>query len=198
MQVLDSAPACASQSKSKALTKPRDRLANLARQIHAEHLATEKDYSSALDHAMAAGDFLLEAKPHFARGQWTDWLLHSCKIPDRTAQVYMHLARNRKTVKAQRAAGSGSDLSMRGAFKAIAASSEVKAKSASLSSSSSSKSPVSDSSPKKRTTHRDIMEAWMHAVPEERGLFIRSIGLEFLGHLSQDMRDALRRRLGEE
>jgi hypothetical protein len=46
-----------------------------------------------LDHALIAGHLLLEAKQHVRHGEWLPWLCDHCGIPERTAQVYMRLAR---------------------------------------------------------------------------------------------------------
>jgi hypothetical protein len=48
---------------------------------------------SAINHAIAAGELLLEAKRQVKHGEWLPWLAENCDIAERTAQAYMRLAR---------------------------------------------------------------------------------------------------------
>jgi hypothetical protein len=94
-------------------------LAELAERIRAEHQSAIASIRQGAQHAMIAGELLLEAKRQLKHGDWTKWLeANCCAISDRTAQVYMHLALNRAALEAkpQHAA----DLSVRKALKAIA------------------------------------------------------------------------------
>ena len=70
-------------------------LGELANAINAEHQAAERTARTALDHARAAGDKLLQAKAQVDHGQWLPWLAAHCpELADRTARAYMRLARN--------------------------------------------------------------------------------------------------------
>jgi hypothetical protein len=93
-----------------------NRLAELANVVAAEHRHAEAAARKALEHALAAGDALLEAKSAVEHGQWSAWL--AANVPDvsaRTAQLYMKLARNRGSLDPQRVA----DLSLRQAAKMV-------------------------------------------------------------------------------
>ena len=77
-------------------------LGELAAAINAEHQAAERTARTALDHARAAGDKLLQAKAQFDHGQWLPWLSANCPdIAVRTAQAYMRLAGNWGTLQAK-------------------------------------------------------------------------------------------------
>jgi hypothetical protein len=63
----------------------------LARRIEVEHNAVTAALQSALGHAIAAGELLLEAKASVRHGQWLNWLASNCSVPPRTATHYMFL-----------------------------------------------------------------------------------------------------------
>jgi hypothetical protein len=72
-------------------------LHDLARRIAVEHNAVAVALRSALAHAIAAGELLIEAKSKVRHGQWLKWLAANCEtIPERTATHYMALARDRE------------------------------------------------------------------------------------------------------
>jgi len=85
---------------------------------------------TSLAHTLALGQLLIDAKETVGHGNWADWVKNNLasKISDRTAQVYMNLAKNKQKFSqsgnAQRAAdfmakgnASGeSDLSIRAAI----------------------------------------------------------------------------------
>ncbi len=94
-------------------------LNDLARRIKEEHQACRDAAQSAVEHAVAAGQLLLEAKAGLPHGQWLPWLNERCDVSERTAQVYMRLARELPKIepgKAQRVA----DLPLRQALKELA------------------------------------------------------------------------------
>ena len=77
-------------------------LGELANAINAEHQAAERTARTALDHARAAGDKLLQAKAQVDHGQWLPWLSANCPdVAVRTAQAYMQLSRNWGTLQAK-------------------------------------------------------------------------------------------------
>jgi hypothetical protein len=92
---------------------PSSRLADLAARIKVEHAACVAAVKKSAEHAMAAGDALTEAKAQLKHGEWLPWLKSHCEISERTAQVYMRLARKRAEIETnpQHAA----DLSLRAA-----------------------------------------------------------------------------------
>ena len=81
-------------------------LEGLATRIRNEQRAIEAALTSIAAHVMAAGDLLIEAKKKLPHGEWLPWLTLHCEISERTAQVYMQLARKRTEIEAnpQRAA----------------------------------------------------------------------------------------------
>ncbi len=79
-------------------------LADLAARIRAEHEATAVALRRSVMHAMAAGELLIEAKAQLGRhGTWLPWLAKNCAISERTAQLYMKLAKNRAVIEKEMA-----------------------------------------------------------------------------------------------
>jgi hypothetical protein len=76
-------------------------LADLAARIRAEHEATGEALRSSVAHGIAAGELLLEAKAQMPHGQWLPWLKDNCAMSERTAQLYMRLAKNRAVIEIQ-------------------------------------------------------------------------------------------------
>jgi Protein of unknown function (DUF3102) len=68
-------------------------LRDAAGRIDAEHEAATAHFANALEHAVTAGELLIEAKTRLGHGQWLGWLRTNCRVPERTAQHYMRLAR---------------------------------------------------------------------------------------------------------
>jgi hypothetical protein len=91
-------------------------LADLAARIRSEHEAHTVAMRRSLEHAMAAGELLIEAKAQLKHGQWGPWLAEHCGMPDRTARLYMRLARNRPIIEQN---GNVADLSLRGAVEML-------------------------------------------------------------------------------
>lgn len=84
-----------------------NRLPVLAADIRREHAAVGEAAARGVQHALAAGDALIEARASIAHGAWSTWL--AANVPGlsaRTAQLYMQLARNRDRLDAQRVADS--------------------------------------------------------------------------------------------
>lgn len=94
--------------------EPR-RLAHLADEIRTEVDAAEADFQSALQHAIRAGELLIEAKAQVEHGQWLPWLEANFSKSPRSAQGYMRLAENAED--AQRVA----HLGLKGALRELAA-----------------------------------------------------------------------------
>jgi len=66
-------------------------LADLVKVVRAEHLAVVSAFSSAVEHALAAGRALIEAKDLIGHGGWTKFL-KDCDVGERTTRRYMQLA----------------------------------------------------------------------------------------------------------
>jgi hypothetical protein len=110
--------ASAAESNLEPLREPQS-LNDFAARIETEHEATVTAFKHGAEHAMAAGDLLIEAKTLKKRGgQWLPWLADHCSMSERTAQLYMRLSRNRPEIQAntQRVA----DMSLRGAVELLA------------------------------------------------------------------------------
>jgi Protein of unknown function (DUF3102) len=75
-------------------TEGSNSLADLAHRINAEHEATLAAVKTGLEHAIAAGQLLLEAQAQIPHGQWLPWIRANCATGVRTAQRYMELARH--------------------------------------------------------------------------------------------------------
>jgi hypothetical protein len=67
-------------------------LADLAAQITVQHDACTKALKRGLQHAVAAGKLLIDAKSQLKHGEWLPWLRDHCHIPQRTARRYMDIA----------------------------------------------------------------------------------------------------------
>jgi hypothetical protein len=104
-------------------------LTDLAARIKTEHKATSDALNSSVEHSIKAGELLLEAKAQLKHGQWLPWLKDHCQISERTARLYMRVAKNKTEI------GNVADLTVRGAvallaspldsFAAIAADAEI-------------------------------------------------------------------------
>src|ERR1700738_3377055 len=89
-------------------------LADLAARINAEHEAAGGALKHSLQHAIAAGELLLEAKDQLKHGQWLPWLRDHCQISERTVRLYMRVAKNKTEI------GNVADLTVRGAVALLA------------------------------------------------------------------------------
>jgi Protein of unknown function (DUF3102) len=101
-----------------AMIEASNSLADLAARIRAEHAAAASALRRGAEHAMNAGDLLIEAKARLKHGQWLPWLAEHCSISERTAQLYMRLAKARPEIEAN--TQHVADLSLRAATAALA------------------------------------------------------------------------------
>ena len=78
---------------SRALASvPDSPLDRLAREVRSHHQQAETAWQNAVEHAWRCGQVLIEAKTLCRHGEWLPWL-REVGIHERTAQVYMRLAR---------------------------------------------------------------------------------------------------------
>lgn len=70
------------------------RMTEMADAIKAEQRAVRIAGKMAIEHAIKAGNLLIDAKKKFSHGKWIPWLEANCDMAERTAQSYMRLARN--------------------------------------------------------------------------------------------------------
>jgi DUF3102 family protein len=94
-----------------------NRLPVLAGEIRKAHAAAVEHQRRGLVEAMRAGDLLIEAKALAGHGNWLPWLQEHCQLSERTAQLYMRLAKNRSVIEAKSA--TVADLGIRGAIEAL-------------------------------------------------------------------------------
>jgi Protein of unknown function (DUF3102) len=102
-----------------------NRLPELAARIKAEHEATSAALKSSAEHGIAAGLLLIEAKAMLKHGQWLPWLSEHCAMSERSAQLYMRLAKNREAIEEQIRNGVA-DLSLNEAAALLMLSSDVR------------------------------------------------------------------------
>jgi hypothetical protein len=94
-------------------------LSDLAARIRSEHEAALLNMRRGLEHAIAAGNLLIEAKAQLKHGQWLPWLEEVCPaLPERTATHYMRLARHAPELESKSA--TVADLTVRGALELLA------------------------------------------------------------------------------
>jgi hypothetical protein len=77
-----------------------NRLPIIAASINDHLAAAEQATRRGLEHAIAAGLLLIEAKEITGHGKWLAWLEGNCRVGVRQAQTFMRLARNRHKVEA--------------------------------------------------------------------------------------------------
>ena len=78
-------------------------LDNLARRINAQHEACRDAANAAVEHAVHAGELLIEAKASIPHGEWLTWIEGRCGVSERTAQAYMRLARELPKLDSEKA-----------------------------------------------------------------------------------------------
>ncbi len=87
---------------------------------HRAHDATVKSalrqMSTALDHALDAGDLLLEAKKLCPHKTWKPWVRANCEVSVRRAEEYMYMAERRDKILEESKARNGAFSSIRAAL----------------------------------------------------------------------------------
>ena len=147
-------------------------LKQLTAQVREAHAGVVAAFGNAIEHAVAAGQALRAAKPQVAHGQWLAFL-KGCDLNPRTAQRYMQLA---ELAPANASSATHlADLSIERAVKRLSQ--------PALPPGSTLPPPVppprkTGPVPSAKTTHGDVVAAWMGAPPEERARAVDSIGLE--------------------
>lgn len=101
---------------------PVEMLEALAERINTEHAKCEASYRAGIEHALACGTALIEAKSKVKHGEWADWLAKHCTVTQRQCQRYVQVAKawpKIEAANATRVAGlsirSALDLTSRGA-----------------------------------------------------------------------------------
>ncbi len=71
-----------------------NRLPTLAAEIKRAHKGVFDAAKTAAERCIEAGHALLEAKALLKHGEWLPWLKNHCELPERTAQLYMKIAKS--------------------------------------------------------------------------------------------------------
>ncbi|MBB4259971.1 DUF3102 domain-containing protein [Bradyrhizobium sp. CIR3A] len=111
-------PTAAHREMGSVVGGSSNRLAILAVEVRSEHAGIAQSLARGLRHAITAGELLIEAKALLKHGEWLPWLSAHCELSERTARLYMRLAKNRARIEAE--IGNVADLSVRGALALIA------------------------------------------------------------------------------
>lgn len=100
------------------MNAPAPSLPDLAARINERHQAASTAARSAVLCAREAGELLLQAKAAVGHGNWLAWLREHTEVSERTAQVYMRLARHLDQLGPEKSAAVA-DLTLRDALAAI-------------------------------------------------------------------------------
>jgi hypothetical protein len=85
---------------------PPDDLGNLATRIRIAHKDVVAAASNMILKAIEAGTLLIQAQEKVPRNTWMAWLQQNCSgISDRTARLYIQLAKGREVIEANMKAG---------------------------------------------------------------------------------------------
>jgi hypothetical protein len=98
----------------RAMYRKSERLNALKTHINEEHRRCEEAVGAALEHAINAGEGLVEMKQEVAHGTWGRWLAENFEGSERTAQAYMRLYQRRDEIR-----NGAADLSIRGALSSL-------------------------------------------------------------------------------
>jgi hypothetical protein len=71
-----------------------DDFAFLAEHINYQNAEWEKHQRKAIEHSVACGKALIEAKQQVGHGAWLDWMIDNLDFSPRKAQRHMRIARN--------------------------------------------------------------------------------------------------------
>lgn len=66
-------------------------LESIAAEINREHQLCYSVFRTSLEHAMRAGELLVQAKEQVSHGQWLPWVEANCEFARNTATGYMQL-----------------------------------------------------------------------------------------------------------
>jgi hypothetical protein len=160
-------------------------LDDLAARIRAEHEGVHAAIKSGLEHALTAGELLIEAKKRLKHGEWSPWLNEHCKLSERTARLYIRLARHRSLIEAKSA--TVADLTVRGALELISA--PRKPATSSEGNPEGGKRPIGDTQSYAPAHLNSLM--WSEANFETRRKFADAVGREVLDYCSPAVRDAI-------
>jgi hypothetical protein len=75
-----------------SVTAGTNRLPVLAEEVREALAGVREAAKAGTEFAIEAGRALIEAKSLLRHGEWLPWLRQHCRLPERTAQLYMHIA----------------------------------------------------------------------------------------------------------
>jgi hypothetical protein len=152
-----------------ATTAPSGDLVALASRINAEHAEVIKHVQQGADHAIRAGKLLLESKIAVRHGYWSEWVATNLRVSERTAQVYMQLAREYPQGLA--------DTSMTAAIKMLEQAKSPEEKMTGVRQQRVKRNPVAEAI--KVDPVAILEKAWAAASENERNIFVRRIEKDF-------------------
>jgi hypothetical protein len=159
-----------------------------APRVRATHDGVRAAVRTSIEHALTAGDLLIEAKKCLKHGEWLPWLEEHCKLSERTAQAYIRLSRHRGFIDAKSAVIA--DLTIADALELISAPRT-----------STSRSEGNPAWGAHRTSETRLYAParlnslmWSEADAETRRKFADAVGREVLDFCSPSVRDAIVRR----
>jgi Protein of unknown function (DUF3102) len=158
---------------------------NLAARIRAELDGVQAAAKTGIEHALNAGDLLIQAQKRLKHGEWTPWLKEHVKISDRTARLYIQLAKNRQKIEAsnrQRIA----DFTIQGALELISAPRTSASRSKGNPDGGARRSGETRYAP----AHLNSL-MWLEASAQTRRKFADAVGHEVLDSCSPNVRDAI-------
>ena len=84
----------AAKSRKVIAAAMSNRLPVLAAEIRRAHADVQEAAATAAERAIDAGHVLIEAKGLCGHGEWLPWLRENCALAERTAQLYMKIAKS--------------------------------------------------------------------------------------------------------
>jgi DUF3102 family protein len=84
-----------SDTTAAAAIQGDNRLPILAAEIRHANAESQRASRLSIESAIKAGEALIEAKGCLKHGAWLPWLRDNCELPERTARLYMRLARRK-------------------------------------------------------------------------------------------------------
>ena len=78
----------------------KSELTAISTQINSAHRECLSAMRSSIDHAIKAGDLLVQAKALVNHGDWLNWVSDNCSFSERTARAYMRVAKNKTAITA--------------------------------------------------------------------------------------------------
>lgn len=77
----------------RGVASQAEQLARLAERVRKHHRYCHRRLVQSIEHALQAGQALLEAKELCCHGEWLPWLKDNCELHSRTAHRYMRFAK---------------------------------------------------------------------------------------------------------